>query len=88
MMSYGMCKYLLKEQMPLMSAKQKCEILACLRAFNTSGFKVKLYGNVCVYNNSFLRRDFKAWAQMAPFIIGPYLNEGQMNVLLSFSKVS
>ena len=88
MMSYGMCKYLLKEQMPLMSAKQKCEILAHLRAFNTSGFKVKLYGNVCVYYDSFLGRDFKAWAQMTPFIIWPYLNDGEMNVLLSFCKVS
>ena len=61
-MSYGMCKYLLKEQMPQMSAKQKWEILARLRAFYTSGLKVKLYGNVCAYYNSFLGRDFHHWA--------------------------
>ena len=35
----------------------------------------------------FVGRDFKAWAQMAIFVMGPYLNEGQLKVLLSFTKV-
>ncbi|KAL5506628.1 hypothetical protein EMCRGX_G008324 [Ephydatia muelleri] len=67
---------------------QKREILARVRAFNTSGFRVKMYGNVCQYYQSFLGRDFKAWAQMAIFILKPYLNEGQAPVWLSFSKIA
>ena len=70
-----------------LSARQKAEILARLRAFCSSGLKVKLYGNVCSYYQSFVERDFKAWAQMAIFVMGPYLNEGQLKVLLSFTKV-
>ena len=66
MMWLGIAKYLLIDVMPQMSAMQKKEILARIRAFYTSGFKVKLYGNVCVYyKHSFTRRDFKAWSQMA-----------------------
>ena len=84
----GIAKYLLKDVMPQMSAIQKKEIRARIRAFHTSGFKVKLYGNVCAYYNSFLGRDFKAWSQMALFIMGPYLTSGQLLVLSSFSKVN
>ena len=66
MMWLGITKYLLKDVMPQMSAMQKKEILARIRAFHTSGFKVKLYGNVCVYyKHLFHGRDFKAWSQMA-----------------------
>eukprot|EP00731_Ephydatia_muelleri_P001801 Em0001g1801a len=83
----GACKYLLKETMPTLRPWQKREILARVRAFNTSGFRVKMYGNVCQYYQSFLGRDFKAWAQMAIFILKPYLNEGQAAVWLSFSKL-
>ncbi|KAL5509475.1 hypothetical protein EMCRGX_G004858 [Ephydatia muelleri] len=32
-------------------------------------------------------RDFKAWAQMAVFILSPYLDDAQKKVLLSLSKV-
>ena len=61
-------------------AWQKKEILARLRAFNTFGMQVKLYGNACQYF-------FKAWAQMAISIISPYLDEGQKALLLCLSKV-
>ncbi|KAL5506048.1 hypothetical protein EMCRGX_G007614 [Ephydatia muelleri] len=86
-MGLGAIKYLLEELMPKMNARQKKEILARLRAFNTSGMQVKLYGNVCQYYQSFLGRDFKAWAQMAIFIISPYLDEGQKAVLFCLSKL-
>ena len=33
----GACKYVLKEMMSVLSARQKEEVLARLRAFNTSG---------------------------------------------------
>ena len=39
--------YLARERIiPKLSAKQKEEILARIRAFNTSGFQVKMYGNI------------------------------------------
>ena len=82
----GIAKYLFKDVMLQMSAIQKKDILAKIRAFHTSGFKVKLYGNFCAYYNSFLGRDFKAWSQMALFIMGPYLTSDQLQVLSSFSK--
>lgn len=56
----GLCKYVLKDLMPKMSSRQKCEILAMVKAFNTFGFRVKMYGNVCSYYKSFAGRDFKA----------------------------
>ena len=83
----GPAKHLLREEMPLLSKGQKAEILARLKAFHTSGFSVKLYGNVCYYYQSFCGRDFKAWVQMALFIIGPYLNDGELAVWKSFCKV-
>ena len=70
--------------MPQMSARQEKEILVWMRAYHTSGFKVRLYGNVCAYYSAFLGRDYKAWSQIALFIIGPYLNSGQLEVLSRF----
>eukprot|EP00731_Ephydatia_muelleri_P012218 Em0006g1112a len=32
-------------------------------------------------------RDFKGWAQMCLYVLGPYLNEGDCEVLLAFTKV-
>ena len=74
--------------MPNMSAVQKKEIQARVRAFNTSGFSTKLHGSVCYYCQSFIGRDFKGWMQMALFIISLYLSDGQKEVLLALSKVS
>ena len=74
--------------MPKMSPHQKREIQARVRAFNTSGFSTKLHGSVCYYYQSFVGRDFKGWTQMALFILGPYLSDGQKEVLLAYSKVS
>ena len=49
---------------------------------------MKMYGNVCHHCKLFVRRDFKGWAQMALFIMAPFLNDGQKQVLLTLSKVS
>eukprot|EP00731_Ephydatia_muelleri_P004554 Em0002g730a len=62
------------------------EIQARVRAFNTSGFSTKLHGSVCYYYQSFVGRDFKGWTQMALFILGPFLSDGQKEVLLAYSK--
>ena len=73
--------------MPKLSKVQKEEVLARVKAFPTSGIKVRMYGNVCHYYQSFVGRDFKAWAQMAVFILSPYLDDNQKKVILSLSKV-
>lgn len=50
----GSCKHILKVVMPKMTAQQKTEILARVRAFDMSGFQTRLYGNVCRYYQSFV----------------------------------
>ena len=83
----GPYKYLLKATIPKFSKVQKQEILVLIRAFSFSGFRVKLLGNVIRYHQSFLGRDYKVWAQMAPFIIFPYLDEQDKRLWLALSKV-
>eukprot|EP00731_Ephydatia_muelleri_P019414 Em0012g239a len=51
------------------------------------GFQDKVHGNVCNHFKSFVGRDFKAWAQMAIFILSPYLSSEECEVLLSCKKV-
>ena len=64
------------------------ELLARIRAFNFSGFRAKLIGNIVRYHQSFVWRDYKAWAQMAPFVLFPYLAEEHRKLWLALSKVS
>ena len=80
-------KYLLKVTIPRLSGQEKQEVLAKIRAFNYSGFDGRVFGNVIRHHQSFVGRDYKAWAQMALFIIGNYLSDDQRRVLLSLSKV-
>ncbi len=47
--------------MAQLSVKQKEEVLARMRGFNYSAFKVRVYGNITRYYGSFVGRDFKAW---------------------------
>ena len=84
----GPYKYLLKSTIPKLSTRQKEEVLARIRAFHFSGFRVRLIGNVIRHHQSFVGRDYKAWAQMAPFIIFPYLTEEDTTVWLALSKVN
>ena len=58
--------------------KEVMPTLSKVSAFSCSGFRVK----------SFFERDYKAWSQMALFIISPYIGEGERKVLLALSKVS
>ena len=83
----GTCKHILQNIMPEFSPKIRKEILARIKAFNTSDFSTKLYGNVCQYYNSFAGRDFKGWTQMCAFILWPYLSDGYKEVLLAHLKV-
>ena len=83
----GSCKYFLTCVMPKLSKEQKQQVLARVSAFNMSGFTVKMHGNVCRHYQSFVGRDYKAWSQMAIFILDPCLSSGEQKVLLSISKV-
>ena len=84
----GPYKYLLSDVMEGLGKKEKSEILARVSAFNYSAFECKLAANVCYHHQSFVGRDYKTWAQMAVFIISPYLNSGDKEVWLSLSQVS
>ena len=67
--------------------QQVCSYEKDVKSFKT-GLSTKLHGSVCYYYQSFVGRDFKGWTQMALFNLGPYLSDGQKEVLLAFSKVS
>ena len=70
-----------------LNSQQKKEVLAHITAFNYSGFEYKLTANVCYHHQSFVGGDYKVWAQMGVFILGPYLNNGDKEVWLSLSQV-
>ena len=48
--------------MSTLSKMQKDEILARVKASNTSGVHIKMYENVCRHSKSFVGRDFKGWS--------------------------
>lgn len=83
----GPYKYLLKTAIPTLSSQQKEEVLACIRGFNYSGFHVRVFGNVIRHHQSFVGRDYKAFAQMALFVLYPYLKNAEKIVWLSLLKV-
>ena len=83
----GPYKYLLKEVMSRLSQHQKVEILARMAAFNYSGINGKVLGNIVYHHQSFVGCDYKAWAQIALFIISPYLTEADKLVWIGLSKV-
>ena len=64
------CNYFLKSVMPKL-LKFHPEILARINAFHAWGFGVKMHGNVCWHHQSFVGRDYKAWCQMAVFMLRP-----------------
>jgi hypothetical protein len=84
----GPYKYLLKVAISGLTMPQKQEVLARMSAFNYSGFDGKVLGNTVFHHQSFVGRDYKAFAQMAPFIIASYLSGAHRQVLLALSKVS
>ena len=71
----GPYKYFLKTLMAKLNHQQKKKFQALIAAFDYSGFDVKVVGNICYHHLSFVGRDYKAWAQMAPFIITHFVDE-------------
>ena len=83
----GPYKYLLGKAMKSFSPRQKQEVLARILSFNHSGFVTRLTSNVTRYSQSFVGRDFKLWAQMAPFILKPYMTAGDLELWIALSDV-
>ena len=61
------------------STEQKLEILSRIEG--------KMSSNVTNYSQSFVGRDFKVWAQIAPFILKPFLSFNLLNLGISLSRV-
>ena len=73
--------------MSKLNQQQKLEFLALVSAFDYSGFDVKIVGNICYHHQSFVGRDYKAWAQMAPFVVIHFVNSEEKILWLRLSKV-
>ena len=70
------------------SREEKKEILARIKAFTYCGFSVKITGNIAYHYQSFVGRDFKAWLQMAVFIVEPFVSESEKQCWLHLAKVN
>ena len=83
----GPYKYLLRSLMGRQNSAVKAEIHARIRSLDFSGFEARLSYNVCRHFKSFIGRDFKALAQIALYLLTPYMTEQEKVVWLALSKV-
>ena len=83
----GPYKYLLRKIISKLTVQQKDEVSARVSTFPSSGLKYKVKSNICRYVGSLVGRDFKSIAQMAPFVLMPYVHEMEKPVWLALSKV-
>ena len=73
--------------MAKLSTERKLKFRALLASFDYSGLDVKIVGNICYHHKSFVGRDYKALAQIAPFIVAPFVSDGDKRIWLCLSKV-
>ena len=66
---------------------QKEEIVARVLAFPYCGFSSQVTGNICYHYKSFVGRDFKAFIQMAVFVVSPYISQEELKCWILLSKV-
>ncbi|KAL5459987.1 hypothetical protein EMCRGX_G033391 [Ephydatia muelleri] len=78
---------LYRDLMGRLTTVQRKEIQARISSFSFSGFDMKLSRNVAKYFKSFVGRDFKILAQLALFVLPPYLTPGETEVWFALSKV-
>ena len=83
----GPYKYLLHTFMCHLTVKQKNQLQACLLSFDFSGLDYKLSYSIIRHFRSFVGRHFKALAQVALFLLGPFMTPAEKEVWLSLSKV-
>ena len=84
----GPYKYRTGTVMAKLSTEQKREVHAKLSCADYSGIEGRMSSNITRYSQSFVGRDFKVWAQMAPFILASYLTSEQLKLWLILSKVN
>ena len=81
----GACKYMLRA---FMDSTQKKEIGTMVQLFPYCGFSCRITGNIQYYK-SFVGRDFKAFMQMAMFIVPTiYVSESETKCWFLLSKVN
>jgi len=68
-----------------LNAVQKSGVLVRIACID--GIEGRLSINITCYSQSSVGRDFKVWAQMAPFISAPYLTSEELKPWLSPSHV-
>lgn len=83
----GASKYLLRSFMDKRSASEKKQLLARIAAFSYSGFSVRITGNIAYHYRSFVGRDYKAFMQMAIFIVSSFISNEERKCWLLLSKV-
>ena len=84
----GAYKYLFADLMNRVSPNDKREISARITCFPKSGLSTFLSGGITRYHGSCVGRDFKALAQMAPFVLWHYLEDREKTLWLHLSKVT
>lgn len=73
--------------MSTLSTEDKLNLCARLLCFPYSGFASKLSTDICRYTVYLVGHDFKALAQMAPFVILPHVDERVKLIWIGPSKV-
>ena len=73
--------------MQKLSANEKKIIAAKISDFPTSGRNLSLSGGITRYHQSCVGRDFKALAEMAPFVLWDNLDTQEKNIWLLLSEV-
>ena len=71
----GPYKYLLPAKMAKLTQKERAELSARISAFPASGRIKKMFINIAKHYKSFVGRDFKAFAQLALFVLSPCLHQ-------------
>lgn len=75
----GPYKYLLKDLISTLTPTQKNEFQALIISFPRSGFDTWIMGNIIHHHKSFVGRDYKAWAQIAPFVVTHFVTQEDYN---------
>ena len=73
--------------MDRLTPTQKDEVCASIDHFPRSGLTIHITGSMTRYHQSCVGRDFKALAQIAPFILWWYLSIAEREIWLYLSKV-
>jgi hypothetical protein len=82
----GCSKYMLREFMDRRNAQNKKEIMARINAFPSSGLTCRVSSNISYYK-SFIGRDFKAFMQLALFVLESFFSESERKCWFLLAKI-